>query len=260
MAKRKAISNKLRFEVFKRDSFRCQYCGASAPDVLLQVDHIKPVKDGGSNDITNLITSCSTCNSGKGARTLDDKSAVNKQRKQLEELNERREQLKMMMQWREELLKLEDEKVNYIKECFEELADCTVTESGVKSLSKIVKKFPINIVLDAIDASTSQYLTKNKDGNGYTDESRQKSFDYIGRICTMKLRAKENPELAELYYIRGILRKRLAYCDDKMSLALLKCAYEYGKSINQLKDIAISVRNWSQFREEMEEIISEFED
>lgn len=254
MAKRKAVSNKLRFEVFKRDSFRCQYCGAAAPDVLLQVDHIKPIKEGGTNDLTNLITSCSTCNNGKGARMISDKSAVEKQRKQLEELNERREQLKMVMQWREELLKLEDEKVNYIKEKFEELASCTVTETGVKLLAKVVKKFPINIVLDAVDAATAQYLKEDSKG-GYTSESRKKAFDYIGRICTMKLRKEQNPDLAELYYIRGILRKRLQYLDEHKTIKWLKEAYELGKSIDELKDIAISVKCWSQFREEMEEII-----
>jgi len=37
-SKRKPLSKKLRFEVFKRDSFACQYCGAKAPDVLLEVE------------------------------------------------------------------------------------------------------------------------------------------------------------------------------------------------------------------------------
>lgn len=39
--KRIAISKRVRFDVFKRDSFKCQYCGKSAPDVILEVDHIK---------------------------------------------------------------------------------------------------------------------------------------------------------------------------------------------------------------------------
>lgn len=43
MAKRKALSNRTRFEVFKRDKFTCQYCGAKAPDVVLQCDHIVAV-------------------------------------------------------------------------------------------------------------------------------------------------------------------------------------------------------------------------
>lgn len=56
--KRRSLSKKKRFEVFKRDSFTCQYCGAKAPDVVLQCDHIKPVSKGGTDDILNLITSC----------------------------------------------------------------------------------------------------------------------------------------------------------------------------------------------------------
>ena len=39
MAERKPLSKKIRFEVFKRDAFTCQYCGQMAPDVLLEVDH-----------------------------------------------------------------------------------------------------------------------------------------------------------------------------------------------------------------------------
>jgi len=67
---RKSISKKLRFEVFKRDSFECQYCGSHPPGVLLHVDHIHPVAEGGTNDIDNLVTSCEECNFGKGARLL----------------------------------------------------------------------------------------------------------------------------------------------------------------------------------------------
>lgn len=85
----------------KRDAFRCQYCGRSAPDVVLEVDHIKPIAKGGIDTLDNLITACEECNLGKGARLLDDHSVLEKQRRQLEELNKRREQLEMMMQWRD---------------------------------------------------------------------------------------------------------------------------------------------------------------
>lgn len=67
---RKALSKKTRFEVFKRDGCTCQYCGEHPPKVILHVDHIKPVADGGKNDIDNLITACEPCNLGKGARLL----------------------------------------------------------------------------------------------------------------------------------------------------------------------------------------------
>lgn len=70
MAKRKAISKKVRFDIFKRDGFTCQYCGAHPPQAILHVDHIVPVKEGGRNEDTNLITACDCCNLGKAAKSL----------------------------------------------------------------------------------------------------------------------------------------------------------------------------------------------
>lgn len=70
MSKRKAISKKVRFDIFKRDGFKCAYCGAHPPSVLLHVDHIRPVVDGGGNEDENLVTACEPCNLGKGARLL----------------------------------------------------------------------------------------------------------------------------------------------------------------------------------------------
>jgi hypothetical protein len=72
---RKPIGKKLRFAVFHRDGFTCQYCGASAPDVVLHCDHIHPVAKGGKNHLENLITACVDCNSGKGAQRLEDEAA-----------------------------------------------------------------------------------------------------------------------------------------------------------------------------------------
>lgn len=68
--KRKAVSTKTRFDVFKRDGFKCQYCGATPPGVLLHVDHILAVAAGGGNEVDNLVTACAPCNLGKGARGL----------------------------------------------------------------------------------------------------------------------------------------------------------------------------------------------
>jgi len=66
--KRKAINEKVRYQVFSRDAFRCRACGRSAKDgVKLNVDHATPVDWGGTNDISNLITLCDECNRGKKA-------------------------------------------------------------------------------------------------------------------------------------------------------------------------------------------------
>lgn len=68
---RKAISTRRRFEIFKRDGFTCQYCGAHPPAVILHCDHVVAVANGGSNDDSNLVTSCENCNLGKSAVPLD---------------------------------------------------------------------------------------------------------------------------------------------------------------------------------------------
>lgn len=71
---RKYVSKKLRFEVFKRDAFRCRYCGVSNADesTLLVVDHIVPVAEGGATAFENLVTACEPCNQGKGGRSLGE--------------------------------------------------------------------------------------------------------------------------------------------------------------------------------------------
>lgn len=88
---RKPIGKKLRFDVFKRDEFVCQYCGITPPNAVLQIDHVIAVADGGSNEIDNLVTCCQPCNIGKGARPLTDVPAPLKQR--MSEIKEREDQL-----------------------------------------------------------------------------------------------------------------------------------------------------------------------
>ena len=67
---REQLSKKVRFSVFKRDAFTCQYCGKTPPQAVLEVDHIQPVCKGGKNGIDNLITACFDCNRGKSGDLL----------------------------------------------------------------------------------------------------------------------------------------------------------------------------------------------
>jgi hypothetical protein len=59
---------RLRFEVMRRDQFRCVSCGSSpatTAGVELEVDHTVPWSKGGTTDLGNLRTLCSRCNRGK---------------------------------------------------------------------------------------------------------------------------------------------------------------------------------------------------
>lgn len=70
--KKRNVSKRTRFEIFKRDGFTCQYCGAQPPSVVLVVDHIHPKALDGSCDPINLITACEACNQGKADKPLGD--------------------------------------------------------------------------------------------------------------------------------------------------------------------------------------------
>ncbi|MFV2172409.1 HNH endonuclease [Actinomadura sp. LOL_016] len=62
-----AVSRRLRFEILRRDSYTCRYCGASAPDVKLTIDHVNPSTLGGEDQPENLVTACESCNGGKSS-------------------------------------------------------------------------------------------------------------------------------------------------------------------------------------------------
>lgn len=241
MAVRKPISKKVRFEIFKRDKFTCQYCGKSAPDVILEVDHIKPVAEGGTNDFLNLITSCRDCNRGKGKAELLDDSVVKKQQDQLKELSEKKEQLEMMMKWREELLSLEDKKVDmfidYVRDNL--LKGFSLTDTGRKSAKKLFKKHSLNDVLDAFETAFDSYYKGDQ-------SSLEEVFKKTGRI----LHYKDNPmseEQRNIYYLRKILINRLYYVNQNQAYTIIKNAFENGSSFEEIKDICVKCKNWTEF-------------
>lgn len=72
------ISYRTRYKVLQRDNFTCQYCGRSAPEVRLEVDHIKPRVSGGRDSKSNLVTCCQSCNRGKGGSKASRNRSGNK--------------------------------------------------------------------------------------------------------------------------------------------------------------------------------------
>lgn len=174
-AKRKALSQKIRFEVFKRDSFTCVYCGRKAPDVVLQVDHIVPVAQGGTNDILNLVTSCVDCNQGKSDRKLSDQSVVEKQRKEMELRQERLEQIRMMGEWQASMLDIREAELEQVNNLYSRLRgeDKVIAYDYLHGeISKLIDKYGLAEVLEALRVGTVGYK-----GDAY------KALDRLGGIC-----------------------------------------------------------------------------
>lgn len=250
--KRVAVSKRVRFEVFKRDRFSCQYCGASAPDAVLHVDHIEPVSKGGSNDMMNLITSCDSCNLGKSDVLLSDDAAIQKQRVMLEELSERREQLEMMLSWRDGLKGLEGETYARFHDAWTtHFPDWSINEHGEKKVKALIKSVGILHALDALDVAVERYFDESKEA-----ETVGEVFAKFQGIAKAMMLPEDG---RQLLYIRGICRNRFAYVNEKACIALLREAYEAGVTIEALTEIAKTERNWTNWRNEMNALISEGE-
>jgi 5-methylcytosine-specific restriction endonuclease McrA len=58
-----------RFNVYKRDDYKCVYCGSKNQ---LTLDHVIPKSRGGANSWNNLVTCCMECNVIKGDRTPEE--------------------------------------------------------------------------------------------------------------------------------------------------------------------------------------------
>lgn len=66
-----SIKGRQRSKVFVRDDFTCAYCGIQYDPAFLEPDHIVPLTNGGTNELTNVITSCSKCNRNKQSKTVE---------------------------------------------------------------------------------------------------------------------------------------------------------------------------------------------
>ena len=267
--KRKSIGNKLRFEVFKRDSFTCKWCGKSSPDVVLNVDHIEPVSKGGTNDILNLITSCFECNSGKSNRLLSDDTVVVKQKGQLDLLQEKRNQMMLMYEWKKGLSEVDNESrdlvVDYIQS---KCPSINISIEGLGYLSQLIKKFDFSSILESIDISADKYL-KFDGQDGYTDESCNVFISKIGGIIVNKNKSPINQKIS---YLIGICRNKFSWINDKLAYTLLT-TYVNRLKANELSDEeifelldteiqpkTIELRNWTQWKQFFETQISQIEE
>lgn len=181
--KRKAISKKDRFDVFKRDSFACQYCGAHPPGVLLHIDHIVPVAEGGGNDASNLITACEPCNMGKGARSLSDiPMSLQDKAKAVAEREAQIAGYNAVMQQRRGRL---DDETKQVAEIYADAFGhpCQVRESEFQSIRRFVDRLGLDECLDAM------HIALNKRGL----YAEYKVFRYFCGICWRKIREGTTP-------------------------------------------------------------------
>ena len=254
---RETIRKSVRFEVFKRDSFTCQYCGQKSPDVVLEIDHITPVSGGGDNDILNLVTACKACNSGKSDRQLSKNSAVEKRRMQLEDLEERRNQLQMLHDWHMSLVDLNDQAVDLAQSLwFESIGEpgFSLTDKARDEIRKLIKRHGFDAICSAVREAAEAALRSPRIEN-QRDDVTNEWFWKVGRIVSVQKLRSEDPGAARLLYIRGICRNRFAYCNEREALRLLQRAYGLGVGVAWMETTSKKCRCWSEWRNLMEDAI-----
>lgn len=176
MSLRKPISKKTRFEVFKRDGFCCQYCGAHPSDsVMLEIDHIHPVSRGGKNDIDNLVSACLDCNRGKGANLLSSVPQSLSEKAKIAQ--EREAQIIGYYEILEGIKQRKESELWAVADIFmDRFGDDSIQRLRLDSIRNFLSRLNYYEVIEAMEIASGRFYSK------------QKVFSYFCGICWRKIK------------------------------------------------------------------------
>jgi hypothetical protein len=180
MSTRAPISKRIRFNVFKRDRFVCQYCGAHPPDVVLEIDHIEPIAAGGSDDEGNLVTACTSCNRGKAGIPLTVvPKPLSERAAEIEEMEEQLAGYREVMRGR--LLRIEQDMWEVAEALSSGCMERGFRRDWLQSIKRFNEHLELHEVVDAAEQAAARLP--------YSDTQK---FKYFCGICWNKIRASEH--------------------------------------------------------------------
>jgi len=239
-----ALTKKTRFTVFERDGFTCQYCGRKPPEIILNADHIVSRKDGGDDDIDNLITSCRDCNIGKFSKSLPKKP--NQYKKKIADLKEKTSQLEGYYEYLKNKNAEDLKKLNIFNKAWQDsFPDEHLTDKGLRAINKLLHTYTADQIFEAIKIT------------GEAGKDAEAAFPYMhGVLKNLKLK-QDNPEAyeekREIYKIRMKLMYKYPYYNDRL----------FWKWVNDgalAREININMEeaeSWSNLKYLMEELLYE---
>lgn len=183
------INQTLRFEVFKRDGFHCQYCGDCPPNIVLEIDHIIPKSKGGSDIIDNLVTSCFNCNRGKGNRSLSVSPETLKRKLKL--LNEQTKQLKAYNNYLYQQERQSQRIINKLNLVFGQyFPNLSMSDNFTNNtVKRFIKHLPTAKLTEALTMACSKFQTVEN-----IKESANNALQYFCGICWNWIKDPETRE------------------------------------------------------------------
>lgn len=170
------MKKSIRFSIFKRDAFACQYCGRTPPVVVLEIDHIVAVSSGGKDNLDNLITACFDCNRGKGAsslleipQSLSDRAV---------QIAEREDQLRAYKRLIARQRKREDADLESVQSTFESYFPDRVLSASFQE--SIRRNFLASLPVDAIESAMHLACSRIRNSEG--------ALRYFCGICWRMIR------------------------------------------------------------------------
>lgn len=144
------VSTRTRFEILKRDGFKCRYCGAQGFATVLHVDHVVPVAGGGTDDFDNLVTACADCNLGKSSISLDESQISPSS--PTDAMREHAAQIREQLDAQRELDEARAQICNYLADQWRVVVGGDPLLTWYNGLRNVLRTHSIETVLVAIDA------------------------------------------------------------------------------------------------------------
>ena len=180
MKKRKTISTRTRFEILKRDGFTCQYCGKKPPVVVLNVDHIIAVSNGGGNEANNLVSACFDCNSGKSDIPIS--SVVQSLNERIKADREKAHQLAQCNEWLSEIKQRKDADFLRVSDalmhaCGYKKGERVAAGSWAQTIKCLLKRLPAEQISEAVEIAHERFPFSG------VETTNQRSFRYFCGVC-----------------------------------------------------------------------------
>jgi TolA-binding protein len=245
---------RIKYEVFEKDAFKCQFCGTGAPNVTLQLVRIQDAQpDEEWLDTAFLSTSCKVCEKKKSGT---DEKSLNNPYMSIDELEERLQQLKMLINWRKGMLNIRKQQLNNLIIYWEnKISGFETNNDQKKYLAAHISKYSGDEIRSAMDMAVDKFIKYDEDGK-LDQSSILTAFSKIPEICQTKTEIVTAHESDGLQRIHDQLSSNIAgFFDTRRTQQWLNYARSWEVQIDDLYKMASSVKSWTEFSVNIDKMV-----